>query len=130
MLQKYYIVLGGTLTIMRDTIILYKAGIISYTAINGGFTNRLYIDSTAVNITNKLAVNQSVDSGVGRGIWWWKTQMEIGLHTLLLVVLIVLLLTAQHVEVYTVEQHITIGQERQTPVLKGFYGRTTGINVS
>jgi hypothetical protein len=31
----------------------------------------MYINGTAVNITNKLAVNQSVDSGVGRGIFWW-----------------------------------------------------------
>jgi hypothetical protein len=42
-----------------------------YTAYNGGFTNQMYVHANAVNVTNKLAVNQSVDSGVGRGIWWW-----------------------------------------------------------
>jgi hypothetical protein len=31
----------------------------------------MYINTIAVNITNKLAVNQYVDSGNGRGIYWW-----------------------------------------------------------
>jgi hypothetical protein len=44
---------------------------IFYTAYNGGFTNRMYINDNAVNITNKLAINQSTDSGVNRGLWWW-----------------------------------------------------------
>jgi hypothetical protein len=43
----------------------------SYTATTGSWANPMYISNTAVNITNKLAVNQSVDSGVGRGIFWW-----------------------------------------------------------
>jgi hypothetical protein len=41
------------------------------TAYNGGFWHRMYINDNAVNITNKLAINQSTDSGVNRGIWWW-----------------------------------------------------------
>jgi hypothetical protein len=41
-----------------------------YTVTTGGWTNPMYINGTAINITNKLAVNQSVDSGVGRGIFW------------------------------------------------------------
>jgi hypothetical protein len=28
----------------------------------------MYINTAAVNITNRLAINES---GVGRGIWWW-----------------------------------------------------------
>jgi hypothetical protein len=31
----------------------------------------MYINGNADNITNRLAVNRFVDSGVGRGIWWW-----------------------------------------------------------
>jgi hypothetical protein len=42
-----------------------------YTATIGSWANPMYISGTAVNVTNKLAVNQSVDSGVNRGIYWW-----------------------------------------------------------
>jgi hypothetical protein len=55
---------------MQDTIMLYKKDIISTPLSTAVLPNRLYINGTAVNITNRLAVNQSVDSG-GRGIYWW-----------------------------------------------------------
>jgi hypothetical protein len=42
-----------------------------YTGTSGGWANPMYIIGNAVNITNRLAVNQSIDSGNGRGIWWW-----------------------------------------------------------
>jgi hypothetical protein len=42
-----------------------------WTGYNGGWNYQMYINTTAVNITNRLAVNQSVDSGNGRGIYWW-----------------------------------------------------------
>jgi hypothetical protein len=42
-----------------------------YTATIGGWANPMYINGNAVNITNRLAVNQSIDSGNGRGIFWW-----------------------------------------------------------
>jgi hypothetical protein len=45
-----------------------------YTATTGSWANPMYINGNAVNITNKLAVNQSVDSGVGRGIFWWNDE--------------------------------------------------------
>jgi hypothetical protein len=57
------------------------------------------------------------------------TGMQIGHLTLILVVLTVLLLTAQHVHRSTAEQHITIGQEQQTLLLKGSCGKTPPTNA-